>query len=61
MGMAASVAPGVLGFQNPIKKLVHFIYLLGQILSQNNVFASLNPPQNMAHEVGDRGFVAESL
>ena len=38
MGVATSQASNSLGPENPTKKFVNFVELLGQILSQNNVF-----------------------
>ena len=43
MGVATSVAPEGLGSQNPVKKLVHSMYLVGQLLSQNNVSTIFKP------------------
>ena len=43
MGVAASVASEGLESQNPVKKLVHFIYLSDQLLSQNKVFTIFDP------------------
>ena len=43
MAVATSVAPEGLGSQNPVKKLVHFIYLSDQLLSQNKVFTIFEP------------------
>ena len=38
MGVATTRAPNGLGSPNPAKKLVHWVYLLGQPLSRNHVF-----------------------
>ena len=46
MGVAATLAPKGLGPQDPTKKLAHWVELLGQPLSQKNVFENLGlePP-----------------
>ena len=41
--MAATLAPKVLGPQDPTKKLALRVELLGQPLSQKNVFKNLGP------------------
>ena len=43
MGVAASLAPKGFGPQDPTKKLAHRVKLLGQPLSQKNVFENLGP------------------
>ena len=43
MGVAATLAPKGLGLQDPTKKLSHRVELLGQPLSQKNVFENLGP------------------
>ena len=41
--MAATMVPKGIGFQNPTKKLAHWVELMGQQLSQKNVFENLGP------------------
>ena len=41
MGLAATLAPKGLGPQDPTKKLAHWVELLGQPLSQKNVFENV--------------------
>ena len=43
MGVAATLAPKGLGPQDPTKTLAHRVELLGQPLSQKNVFENLGP------------------
>ena len=43
MGVAAMLAPTGLGLQDPTKKLAHQVKLLGQSLSQKNVFQNFGP------------------
>ena len=43
MGVAATLAPKGLRPQDPTKKLAHRVELLGQPLSQKNVFENLGP------------------
>ena len=43
MGVAAMLAPRGLGLQDPTKKLAHQVKLLGQSLSQKNVFQNFGP------------------
>ena len=43
MGVAATLAPKGLGHKDPTKKLAHWVDLLGQLFSKNNVFKKLGP------------------
>ena len=63
MGVAASVAPEGLGSQTPVKKLVHFIYLSDQLLSQNKVFTIFEPeppPLKILKYSTDSGFLSNT-
>ena len=46
LGAGATVAPFGLGTPNPANNLAHWVYFLGQPLSQNRVFQNiwLEPP-----------------